>query len=217
MFIVHAVLLVQNRLLRWLVWARGVRKVRDEAVIFNTLSFDAFASAIVYGNVAGARTLLDAGMVGEVAYLDCRVQLLKLAYFSGAETLQFVLDNICSIFPQVPHYMLATVVAHLTAPTCEDVCYGDGAYDPLAPRIQDAAAMQAVLHSFDLELTVARAHRLRNRKGPVIVVQCAIRAALARRRATVLRLLPKSLFHKEHGRRRRTLLGVDETCKRMRC
>ncbi|KAG5178292.1 hypothetical protein JKP88DRAFT_350356 [Tribonema minus] len=181
----------------------------------SALSAALHMAAIAYGNVAGARTLLEAGMVGEVSYLDGDVQLLKLAYFSGAEPLQFVLDNICSIFPRVPHYMLATVVAHLTPPTYDDVCYEDGAYDPLAPRVHDAAAMQAVLHSFDVEMSFANACALRKRKEPVIIIQCAVRAALARRCATVLRLLPENLFHKEQGPRRRTLLGVDETYQHM--
>ncbi|KAG5183953.1 hypothetical protein JKP88DRAFT_244825 [Tribonema minus] len=211
----------KHELLRWLVWVRGVRAGDD----VSTCSFfednvmcNSFQLAIVFGDLTAAHILVRAGMVRESGILDHNIRLLDLAYMSGPDILKFVLDNICSICPDVPVSELVADMVQRGPPTRNDVGYidDDDGMDPLAPRQFDVTVMQSILHNFNLGESKERAQVLLRMKEPVVLIQSVARRYLAHLRAMLLRMLPDNLFDSEHSRRRLTILKVNETCKRMR-
>ncbi|KAG5182293.1 hypothetical protein JKP88DRAFT_348973 [Tribonema minus] len=177
---------------------------------------DRFAVAVAARdskNTVGARILLEAGMAEQVADLDCDLQFMQLAYHSGVDTLRFVLDNICSIFPRVPRSMLQLTVAQLVPPRRDDEDDDEDSDDsvdtdqPVGPELRHDDKMQAVVSNFDLQRSAERAAELAGRREPIITIQNAARVWRARRCVALLR---------RRGRLRHALWEVDTQCKRMR-
>jgi hypothetical protein len=197
---------------RWLVYNRGVVDEYAAGDIFLVAEGDppndpvsAFEAAVGVGNVVAASILLRAGVHKTTDNQD----LLALAYFSGPDTLQFVLDNILLIYPEVPKPLLEFRIQRLTCPTHASLGYVAGrSIDPLPSRDFNQVEMQGIVRNFNI--SVLRTNCARN---PVLIIQALFRRALARCRVQTLRMIPD---HQNHGIKRKTVLGVEGTCSRMK-